>query len=140
MHEPNDMALYPHPTHLAPHTPPLTPRSCSAVDGNSLWEYDGWGPDYNGGIYHEVRGGLGGRGAAGRQAGRARDITHIRHGCVLAISYRRTCHSPHHPCRPPITITHCPTATDPANRKNTGRPRHHVGPRLCLLEARGAAA
>ncbi|KAG2424144.1 hypothetical protein HYH02_015227 [Chlamydomonas schloesseri] len=24
-----------------------------AVDGNSLWEYDGWGPDYNGGIYHE---------------------------------------------------------------------------------------
>ncbi|GLC39115.1 hypothetical protein PLESTB_000005900 [Pleodorina starrii] len=24
-----------------------------AVDGNSLWEYDGWGPDWNGGIYHE---------------------------------------------------------------------------------------
>jgi len=24
-----------------------------AVDGNALWEYDGWGPDWNGGIYHE---------------------------------------------------------------------------------------
>eukprot|EP00884_Botryococcus_braunii_P002910 jgi/Botrbrau1/1261/Bobra.0163s0054.1 len=24
-----------------------------APDLNSLWEYDGWGPDWNGGIYHE---------------------------------------------------------------------------------------
>jgi 1,4-alpha-glucan branching enzyme len=24
-----------------------------AVDGNALWEYDGWGPNWNGGIYHE---------------------------------------------------------------------------------------
>lgn len=24
-----------------------------APDGNMLWEYDGWGPDMNGGIYHE---------------------------------------------------------------------------------------
>ena len=23
------------------------------VQGNALWEYDGWGPDWNGGIYHE---------------------------------------------------------------------------------------
>lgn len=24
-----------------------------APDGNALWNYDGWGPDNNGGIYHE---------------------------------------------------------------------------------------
>lgn len=24
-----------------------------APEGNALWEYDGWGPDNNGGIYHE---------------------------------------------------------------------------------------
>ena len=24
-----------------------------APEGNALWEYDGWGPDWNGGIYHE---------------------------------------------------------------------------------------
>ena len=34
----------------------LSPLTCTTLidhQGNALWEYDGWGPDWNGGIYHE---------------------------------------------------------------------------------------